>query len=333
MPAAMRSVMRSRRWFQSAPAAEASSLATSGGSAAGAWTLRWAGGRTDVAPRASPPRRPSVRTHCSGTNSSDRVRERRIPSGVSTSGPWPRSPPRTVLAPRRATLPHPLRTTGGREDRPSSSDPEERVPPRPPPGGLPWPPAAGPDRRLRSRSSPGRPGRWAPSRFDCPRPDPPPGDGRSPAPVRSDLGGRAPPASEPGAPRPAPRWAGRPLRPVDRSPGRPSEPPAWRGRRSGPPGCWGRRSGPPGFRGRAEPEELFVAMAAIVSGCRSPTPHSARRTSGPGLSWEGRRAPTPWVEGPLPWGRPCHLPRPLRPGAPRPPLQPATAWRPRPWLR
>jgi hypothetical protein len=75
-----------------------------------------------------------VRTQRSGTNSSERVLDRRLPSGVSASGPWLWVPPRTVLAPRRATLPQPFRTTGERDDVASRSSshlaPPWRGPPR-----------------------------------------------------------------------------------------------------------------------------------------------------------------------------------------------------------
>ena len=118
MPAAIRSLIRARRWFQSGPAAEASSLAMSGASSAGAGTERWAGGRSFSVAEAGPRRRLSVLTHCSATNSSGSGREPRRRSGESGSALCG-GPVRTVLAPLRATLPHPLRTTGGPEDRPS----------------------------------------------------------------------------------------------------------------------------------------------------------------------------------------------------------------------
>ena len=109
MPAAIRSVIRSRRRFQSGPAAVASSLAMSGGSSVGL-ADRPVGRRARLWPgrRTAPGRRPA-RT--------SRGRTRRCGSGPG-AGPraCPRrgrgpAPSRTVLAPRRATLPQPLRTT------------------------------------------------------------------------------------------------------------------------------------------------------------------------------------------------------------------------------
>src|SRR5664279_2300083 len=242
MPAAIRSVIRSRRWFQSGPAAEASSLAMSAGSSAGACTARCASGRSfsDVVPARS---RSSVRSNRSGTNSSLRFLARRRPSGVSSSGPCPAEPSRTVLAPRRATLPHPFRTTGARDDRSSPLAPGRELPSVGPPPPR-WPPVPDelPDGRpdVRDPRGPsvrsGRPCplpvRPGPSEFPisplaeerCERPVPPP------VPLRSDP-------DRPGAARLSPPPAGRPDE-----------------------GRWP----PPDPRGRGEPEGVRGAMATTL---------------------------------------------------------------------
>ena len=75
---------------------------------------------------------------------------------MSGSGPWSRRRPRTVLAPRRATLPHPLRTTGG----PSRCS-TVRLPPVPVVDAAGAPGAAGADAPTARRSpeaDPGLPG-------------------------------------------------------------------------------------------------------------------------------------------------------------------------------
>ena len=99
MPAAIRSVIRARRKFQSGPAADGQLVGDVGRQLGG--RLHRPGGPVGAASSDAGPRpRSSARTHCSGTNSS--VRVRRPPSAfgrVLASGPCLGPASRTVLRP------------------------------------------------------------------------------------------------------------------------------------------------------------------------------------------------------------------------------------------
>ncbi len=99
----------------------------------------------------------SARTHCSGTNRSERVCAFRRPSGLSASEPCPSRPVLTAEAPRRATLPHPFRTTGAPAPAPARLGAPGVPAPRPP-APL-WPEG----RRELERAVPEGPGRGRPS--------------------------------------------------------------------------------------------------------------------------------------------------------------------------
>ena len=230
----------------------------SAGSSSGSRTGRWAGGRIRSASGRTgrrPARTPRARTRRSGSAT------RRRPSGVSSSGPWS-TPSRTVLAPRRATLPHPLRTTcrpvGPVVGR-SEASAVVRRPPVPPAGVRPGDrgrghpadhsgPTGAPSRAVDARTGT-RSGRWPPVPAVRSR-------ARAPA-----ARGRTPPV------------AARPSRARTASPRRWD---AGAAVRLTPAGA----DGPtPGLRGRGEPEGVLGDMTPVYLGRCS--------TSG----WSGRPLP------------------------------------------
>ena len=219
MPAAIRSLIRSRRKFQSGPAAVRQLLGDVGRQLVGPRTGRWAGGPGRSTPRRH---RSSTRTNSSGTNSSAPALAA-APLLRADGGPvvLPAVPDRARPATRHA--PPSLRTTRspgvvGGEDGATPAAPRES--------------ARGPPRRCRRidrcvRVGTRRRRRWrAPVRSErVPAPAPlvrPAGASERPAPEGvprrrhrprpSRSPARAPPLSPEGAPDA--RRAGRPVKPV-----------------------------------------------------------------------------------------------------------------------
>ena len=317
MPAVMRSLMRSRRKFQSGPAAVASSWAMSAGSSSGSRTGRWAGAAAPPGTAASCGRRPG-RT-----------------LGDELVGPLPRAAPalRRVLV---GPVLHAVPDLGG---APAGHAPPSLAHDLTAPA-LVGPPAGRPSRSPARRPAPqragGRPARATPGcRCRHARPVRSLGAGalravgrplalvagRGAVPPGRPAGGgpgTTPPpggATVPGTgtarPEPTRRRAPPGLRPLAVPPPRgapePGDPPA-----GGP--------NPAGIRPRA------CAGAADQRGCsatwaslpgRAPVPGCTGPVAGPPL--RRHPPPTPFRHGPLPWGagvaagaRPSPCPPPVR---------------------